>query len=156
MKITTSAGRITLAVIAGGTLAVAAASAANAADVSPRTNHHSTPSPSSHPNQDPPSVNSTEATAKARDVGVAASPCWFASGHWWCYNVSGAPVYNSDYSVAGYMYSNPSWFICRSDAGGYVGGSHPYRWEWTQADNGAWGWMKDSAIYSETNPLPVC
>jgi hypothetical protein len=87
---------------------------------------------------------------------LATGGCWYSGTHWWCNNVSGAPVYNSAYAVVGYMYSNPSWFICRSDFGGYVGGPHPYRWEYTQADNGAWGWMKDTAIYSETNPLPVC
>ncbi|MCU7730851.1 hypothetical protein ODJ79_44660 [Actinoplanes sp. KI2] len=90
-------------------------------------------------------------------VRLFASGCWYSSSHWWCNNISGAPVYASGTSnVIGYMYSNPSWFICRSDSGGYVGGPHPYRWEWTEADNGAWGWMKDTAIYSETNPLPVC
>ncbi|MFI6056390.1 hypothetical protein ACIBCO_40845 [Streptomyces violascens] len=88
-----------------------------------------------------------------------AAGCWYASSHWWCNNVSGAGVYinnNGQAQYVGTMYSNPSWFTCRSDAGGYVGGPHPYRWEWTQADNGAWGWMKDTDIYSETNPLPVC
>jgi hypothetical protein len=55
------------------------------------------------------------------------------------------------------MYSNPSWFECRIEhvpTGG--GGPHSKPWIWTQADNGAWGWMKDSAIYSETNSLPTC
>ncbi|MFF3488860.1 hypothetical protein ACFYXC_37155 [Streptomyces sp. NPDC002701] len=91
--------------------------------------------------------------------GVQAAPCWYSSGNWWCNNISGAGVYINDNGQArlvGTMYSNPSWFICRSDDGGYVGGPHPYRWEWTQADNGAWGWMRDIDISSETDPLPVC
>ncbi|MFJ8082969.1 hypothetical protein ACIQ6Y_20470 [Streptomyces sp. NPDC096205] len=90
---------------------------------------------------------------------VQASPCWYSSSHWWCNNVSGAGVYineGGEAKLVGRMYSNPSWFTCRSDNGGYIGGPHPYRWEWTQADNGAWGWMKDTDIYSETDPLPVC
>jgi hypothetical protein len=37
-----------------------------------------------------------------------------------------------------------------------VGGPHPTRWEFTVADNGEYGWMKDTAISSETNPLPNC
>ncbi|MFJ4632995.1 MULTISPECIES: hypothetical protein [unclassified Streptomyces] len=98
----------------------------------------------------------------------AASGCWYSGSHWWCNNRAGAPVYGfkdlaRDYPdssrIVGYMNSNPSWFNCRYDGGAsdeYVGGPHPYRWEWTEADNGQWGWMKDTAISSETNPLPAC
>ncbi|MFI1302793.1 hypothetical protein [Streptomyces sioyaensis] len=86
-----------------------------------------------------------------------ANACWYSGSHWWCNNRSGAPVYKpGSTTVVGYMNSNPSWFVCRSDNGGHVGGPHPNRWEWTQADNGAWGWMKDTDISSETDPLPVC
>ncbi|MFI6404759.1 hypothetical protein [Streptomyces sp. NPDC050548] len=99
----------------------------------------------------------TSGPASGSASAALAAGCWYSGSHWWCNNVSGAPVYASGTAtVVGYMYSNPSWFVCRSDNGGYVGGPHPYRWEWTQADNGAWGWMKDTAIYSETDPLPVC
>ncbi|MEV6732823.1 MULTISPECIES: hypothetical protein [unclassified Streptomyces] len=80
-----------------------------------------------------------------------------------CHNRSGAPVWGAtrdmDYpnTVVGYMYSNPSWFACRIDNGQYNGNDiHPYRWLLTQADNGAWGWMKDTDISSETNPVPSC
>ncbi|QFQ98888.1 hypothetical protein F9278_25100 [Streptomyces phaeolivaceus] len=87
----------------------------------------------------------------------AANPCWQSGGNWWCDNVPGAAVYKNPYTfeVVGHMYSNPSWFKCRYDFGGNVGGPHPNRWIWTQADNGAWGWMKDTDIYSETDPLPA-
>ncbi|MFJ1650669.1 hypothetical protein ACIOC2_04465 [Streptomyces sp. NPDC088337] len=54
------------------------------------------------------------------------------------------------------MYSNPSWFVCKFDGGQNHGGPHPTRWVWTQADNGAWGWMSDNNIASETNPQPTC
>ncbi|MGX9888778.1 hypothetical protein [Streptomyces sp. NPDC002276] len=107
------------------------------------------------PTGTPPTTSGLTSTAST--ASALASGCWYSGSHWWCNNVSGAPVYASGTTtVVGYMYSNPSWFVCRSDNGGYVGGPHPYRWEWTQADNGAWGWMKDTAIYSETDPLPVC
>jgi hypothetical protein len=55
------------------------------------------------------------------------------------------------------MNSNPSWFDCRLDAdptGG--GGPHPNRWLLTTADNGKRGWMKDSDIFSETDPVRAC
>ena len=111
-------------------------------------------------------VGTTSITVGLATAGsaAAAAPCWSSGGRWWCNNVSGAPVYG--YSTAngspkpdvivGYMYSNPSWFNCRRDNGPYVGGPHPYRWLWTTADNSAWGWMKDTAIYSETNPVSPC
>ncbi|MFF1306192.1 hypothetical protein [Streptomyces sp. NPDC058307] len=54
--------------------------------------------------------------------------------------------------IVGYMYTNPSWFDRRYDGGlpdEYVGGPHPYRWAWTEADNGQWGWMKDTAISAQ-------
>lgn len=98
----------------------------------------------------------------------AASGCWQNAGSWWCYNRVGAPVYGykdlaffypDPSRIVGYMYSNPSWFTCRwegSSSEYYVGGPHPYRWEWTVADNGASGWMKDTAISSETNPIRSC
>ncbi|MFD7137335.1 hypothetical protein [Streptomyces sp. NPDC059894] len=104
-------------------------------------------------------VRPADDTSPRDGLDAQASPCWYASSHWWCNNVSGAGVYVNDNGTArlvGTMYSNPSWFVCRSDDGGHVGGPHPNRWEWTQADNGAWGWMKDTDIYSETDPLPVC
>ncbi|MFF1701830.1 hypothetical protein [Streptomyces sp. NPDC058252] len=88
----------------------------------------------------------------------AANPCWWSRDgqHMYCNNVVGATVYatpDTSHPV-GKMYSNPSWFECRTDYGAYVGGPHPNRWEWTEADNGQWGYMKDTDIYSETNPLP--
>ncbi|MEU0164267.1 hypothetical protein [Streptomyces iakyrus] len=89
----------------------------------------------------------------------AANPCWWGDGgmRMYCNNVSGATVYATPDTSrpVGKMYSNPSWFECRRDTGAYVGGPHPNRWLWTQADNGKWGWMKDTDIYSETDPVPT-
>jgi hypothetical protein len=104
--------------------------------------------------------------AVAASPASAASSCWYSGGHWWCSNSYGVPVYGANTSgpdpthVIGYMYSTTSWFKCRIDNGPYVGGPHPHRWEFTQADtatsNDGWGWMKDTAISSETNTLPTC
>ncbi|CAL9325753.1 hypothetical protein ABZ568_37970 [Streptomyces olindensis] len=114
------------------------------------------------------------ATVLATGLGVAMAPgasaadnCW-ADGDGirsWCHNVSGAPVYgyignNHIYpdptKVVGYMYSNPSWFYCKLDGQAWVGGPHPTRWLLTVADNGKLGYMKDTAIYSETDPVRNC
>ncbi|MGH3867606.1 MAG: hypothetical protein ACRDQ4_16005 [Pseudonocardiaceae bacterium] len=35
-------------------------------------------------------------------------------------------------------------------------GDNPWRWLWTQGDSGHWGWVKDSDILSDTDPVPVC
>ncbi|MFI5806305.1 hypothetical protein [Streptomyces sp. NPDC051561] len=90
--------------------------------------------------------------------GQAAAPCWHSGGKWWCNNKRGAAVWDADsVTIVGYMNTNPSWFNCRLDAdstGG--GGPHPNRWLLTTADNGQVGWMKDSDIYSETDPVRVC
>jgi len=80
-----------------------------------------------------------------------------------CHNGYGAPVWaatgNTEVpnEIVGYMYSNPSWFACKTDNGQYNGNNtHPYRWLFTQADNGHWGWMKDTDIPDDTNPVPSC
>jgi hypothetical protein len=92
---------------------------------------------------------------------AAASGCWYNNGNWWCRNTYGARVYSllydGTYSEVGRMYTTTSWFDCRDETiPAWVGGPHPYRWEFTKADNGAWGWMKDTSIISETDPLPIC
>ena len=91
---------------------------------------------------------------------AAASGCWYSGNRWWCRNVYNAPVYalnwDGTYWEVGRMLSTTSWFDCREDGNPWVGGPHPTRWEFTLADNGEWGWMKDTSIISETNPLPIC
>ncbi|CAL9371442.1 hypothetical protein SUDANB126_00886 [Streptomyces sp. enrichment culture] len=112
-------------------------------------------------------VFGTTVAAPAASAASAAGDCWPDGDgiRHWCENVSGAPVYgsignsrlypNPDETV-GIMYSNPSWFYCKVDGQAYVGGPHPTRWLMTVADNGRLGWMKDTAIYSETNPVRNC
>lgn len=104
----------------------------------------------------PEAVAKAKAASKGESVGTA-NACW-SDGKWWCNNVAGAPIYASgSTTVVGHVETNPSVFVCRSDNGGNHGGPHPTRWEWTQADDtGAWGWMNDNDISSETDPLPVC
>ena len=86
--------------------------------------------------------------------------CKMAFGRWYCSNVEGARL-EWDSQTAGYLVSDFNWFVCRYEGdptGG--GGPHPNRWIYTLADitvtNGGWGFVKDSDIYSETNPLPTC
>ena len=56
-----------------------------------------------------------------------------------------------------HLRTNPSWFVCRAEAGFSDGGTHPNRWEWTQGDDaGRWGWVRDIDIASETNPMALC
>lgn len=104
----------------------------------------------------PSSTAAKPATTAPGNVHPMASPCWYNGGRWWCNNVVGAAVYRyPDYThgVVGHMYSNPSWFNCRREDS-WVGGPHPYRWEYTESDDGGWGFMPDTSIYSETDPLP--
>ncbi|MFF7446644.1 MULTISPECIES: hypothetical protein [unclassified Streptomyces] len=99
-------------------------------------------------------------------TAAAASACTGpdGNGYYWCYNVGGAPVYDAREidgypipdRIVGPMYSTHSWFVCRRDNGPYVGGPHPNRWLFTKADNGAYGWMKDTDIYSETDSVRPC
>lgn len=100
----------------------------------------------------------------------AASTCWDAHFTWegreayYCYNVSPTPVYGDvslNAAQVGTLLSDPSWFLCKYDGGGFNGetsGPHPYRWLQTIADSpsGQWGWVPDKKIYSETNPVPNC
>lgn len=105
--------------------------------------------------------------AVAAPSANAAPGCWTNDGgtRWYCNNVPGAPVYgiignNHSYPdpsvVVGYMNSNPSWFYCKLDGQAWVGGPHPTRWLMTVADNGRLGFMKDTAISSETDPVRNC
>lgn len=104
----------------------------------------------------PPAPGGTPGKAAANDAHAtkAASGCWQSGSHWWCVNRSGAPVVGYYGGVVGYMYSTTSWFNYRCEGGKSNNGPHPNRWEYTQADNGAWGYMSDGDIASETNPLP--
>ncbi|MFJ2864166.1 hypothetical protein [Kitasatospora sp. NPDC087314] len=113
------------------------------------------------------------ATTLAVSLGVVAAPsasaadnCWPGENNrWYCYNVPGSPVYGTvgnnhlypdPSTIVGYMNSNPSWFSCKEDGQAWVGGPHPNRWLMTVADNGQLGFMKDTAITSETDPVPNC
>lgn len=86
-----------------------------------------------------------------------------------CHNVVGTDVYGGrgpgpetdgvvyPDQVVGHLYSNPSWFQCRIDNGPWNGGGpHPHRWLYTESDDGGWGYVPDTAIYDETNPVLGC
>jgi hypothetical protein len=98
----------------------------------------------------------------------AAGGCWDAgfvrlgSEAYYCYNAAPTPVYEySGGPQVGTLTSSLSWFTCYTDHGAYNGeanGPHPYRWLFTQADtpSGVEGWVPDSVVSSETDPLPSC
>jgi hypothetical protein len=98
----------------------------------------------------------TSATA-ATAAHAMADPCFPLLGRWFCYNRANAPVYGrgTNPPIVGRMQTTLSWFICRKEGARNNNGPHPNRWLWTQADNGAWGWMRDGDISSETNPVPA-
>ncbi|MFB7910498.1 hypothetical protein ACFC1T_29105 [Kitasatospora sp. NPDC056076] len=115
----------------------------------------------------------TAATALAVGLGVVAAPsasaadnCWPGDANrWYCHNVPGAPVfgtvgdnhvYPDPNTVVGYLNTDPSWFSCKEDNQAWVGGPHPTRWLLTTADNGAVGFVRDTDITSETDPVPYC
>lgn len=91
------------------------------------------------------------------DPAVAAAACWKSGSGWKCNNKTNIRVEWAGKEV-GRLLTNPSWFKCRHEGdptGG--GGPHPNRWIFTQADTTSnWGFVKDSDVISETNPLPAC
>jgi hypothetical protein len=92
---------------------------------------------------------------------VTAAPCTLHvfPVRWMCNNRV-APVFrdpNASSPRVDTLRTNPSVFKCRIEGGASGGGPHPTRWERTQGDdNGAFGYVKDSDISSETNILPTC
>jgi len=100
---------------------------------------------------------------KAVARSAAASNCLRDQGipsHFWCINKPGIRVEWAGQTV-GYLNTNTNWFTCRHEGdptGG--GGPHPNRWIYTLADSpishGGWGFVKDSDVVDETNPLPPC
>ena len=100
----------------------------------------------------------------------AAATCWNAGFKvhdpggdvfeaYYCHNVSTAAYGDPSYfDSVGSLESNPSWFACKTDSGAWnnEGSPHPYRWVWTEADDDEWGWVPDTDIIDETNPIPNC
>ncbi|MFJ2959764.1 hypothetical protein [Streptomyces sp. NPDC087270] len=97
-------------------------------------------------------------------LGGGGHPDWHT-----CHNVVGATVYGGQGPssktdgtvnlnvVSGHLNSNPSWFECRIDNGPWNGGGpHPNRWLYTESDDGGWGWVADTDISDETNPVLGC
>src|SRR5262245_34496243 len=94
----------------------------------------------------------------------AASGCWKAGftktvtesrccnivyDAYYCYNETSAPVYSyPGGGVVGHLWGGTNWYVCRDQnpENPYVGGPHPRRWEYTEADNRHWGWVKDTEI----------
>ncbi|WP_431933478.1 hypothetical protein [Nonomuraea jabiensis] len=87
-----------------------------------------------------------------------ADLCWNRENRWWCSNRTPAPIYEAGTTnIIDYLLTNPSVFACRAEGNRNNNGPHPNRWEWTNGDvTGRWGYVMDSWISSETDPLPVC
>jgi hypothetical protein len=80
-----------------------------------------------------------------------------SDGRYTCSNRVPAAIVNRSDRRIDMLRTNPSWFVCRTEANASGGGPHPTRWVYTQGDDaGAWGWVRDIDIASETNPLPTC
>jgi hypothetical protein len=92
---------------------------------------------------------------------VTAAPCTLHlfPPRWLCNNRV-APVFrdpNASSPRVDTLRTNPSIFKCRIEGGPSGGGPHPHRWERTQGDDfGAFGYVRDIDIFSETNILPPC
>jgi hypothetical protein len=97
----------------------------------------------------------------AAETSLAAAPCTpRADGRWDCNNHNPAPIFDVPFfygTKIDHLRHNTDWFECRGDFDPSGGGPHPYRWVFTQGDDfGKWGWVRDSDINSETNPIRVC
>ncbi|HWC82154.1 MAG TPA: hypothetical protein VG756_19560 [Pseudonocardiaceae bacterium] len=103
---------------------------------------------------------------------VAAPACWDAhftrtdpTGRTYeayeCVNQSPTDVYSSAGYSGNYgtLQHSPSWFACRTDnQPNGENGPHKNRWLYTQADSPGsyWGFVPDTHIFSETDPVPDC
>jgi hypothetical protein len=119
-------------------------------------------------------ATATALTATAMTVAVAAtpaqaaSPCWeagFTSGGFQyiaydCNTVYGARVYESQWSTRyiDHVYTSPQWYQCRTEGrDNGEGAPHPTRWLRVKGSQyGLWGYVRDTDIYNETNPLDPC
>ncbi|MFF7169374.1 hypothetical protein [Streptomyces pseudovenezuelae] len=102
------------------------------------------------------------AVAQPAGSNQAAASCNFdgVDGHWYCRNRPGIGVEWAGQTF-GYLNGTVSWFTCRYEGDPTGGGPHPNRWIYTLADtphysHGGWGFVKDSDVDDETNPLPRC
>jgi hypothetical protein len=76
-----------------------------------------------------------------------------------CQNVYGARVYAQPAigTYIDHLYTTTSWFECRTEGGPNGETSpHPTRWLLTKGDGGKLGYVRDTDVYSETNPLYPC
>jgi hypothetical protein len=79
---------------------------------------------------------------------------------YYCNNITPVSVYQfpDRGQTVGFMYERTNWYACQINWGDFNGesGSHARRWLFTLDDTGQWGWVADSDIYSETDPVPTC
>jgi len=96
--------------------------------------------------------------SKKSSAQILDEDCWQSNGKWLCNNAVCCPVFRSGTNeVIDHLCTDPSVFVCRAEGNHNNNGPHPNRWEWTQGDEtGSFGWVTDSCIASETDPLPQC
>jgi hypothetical protein len=91
------------------------------------------------------------------DEGGTSSCKKRVDGRYTCVNRVNSTIVNRSDQRVDMLRSNPSWFVCRTEANFSGGGLHPFRWAYTQGDDvGNWGWVRDIDIRSETDPMPPC
>ncbi|GII86661.1 hypothetical protein Ssi03_46510 [Sphaerisporangium siamense] len=129
---------------------------APAASAAPAGNAGPVAAPTFTPKGDWAGDRVTENAAPLNETPLPVA-CWNETARWWCVNAYGAPVYlpGTAYPTAS-LTTTKTAFVCRVEGSRNNTGRHPYRWEWTQASNGLWGWVRDGDIASETDTLPVC
>ncbi|MEU5697012.1 hypothetical protein [Actinosynnema sp. NPDC020468] len=103
------------------------------------------------------------ASATPSDDGTSAAAAACRSlrpGVWGCRAVNPVPVYRDHARLgdAPLRWIQGGWFEtnCKNDSGNYSGpGPHSHRWEYTTY-GGAGGWVPDSKVHDETNPVQNC
>lgn len=100
------------------------------------------------------------AATAAAATGARAQPCQLeereTGSYWACAFRVPAPVI-VDGRVVDHVRNDYHSVDCRAELDRHGQGPHPRRWVHTVGhDHGARGWVKDSDIPGDTNPLPVC
>lgn len=86
-----------------------------------------------------------------------AEACRLHADNMWCHNRIPAPVI-VDGRVVDHLRSSPWVFDCRAELDRHGLGPHPRRWAHVRSgsDHHLPGWVRDSDISDDTEPLPVC
>lgn len=105
-------------------------------------------------------VPSASAAPAPAPKAPAANCQLLRHGVWWCNARNPLPVFRDNAQITDtplrYISGGGFETNCMNDGGNYSGrGSHPNRWEYTTY-GGAGGWVADSMVRDETNPIQAC